>query len=773
MKQLDTRDFIDKLFDNSLDAIIFTDETGYVTEANKSFMELTGYTKEEIIGKHMSEFSPMKEGTYECTTGELIQIEKKFSDYIKSSMGAFLENGKLHNAMGFQLRKDGKVVPVEDNMVFLLDDKGERTRAFAVIRDITERKKAEKALNQANDFLGNIFKTSVDGIIIGDSEGKIEMVNEGIEQMLGCSRDKLVGKHTSELEFQGRTHKVSGKELITTLLSEGTVSGVERTWLRSDGSSIDIEMNIALLKDSNGDLTGSVASIRDITVRKQAEKELAETKDYLENIIESSLDGIVVSDGMGYISKANKAFLKMLGYREEEVIGKHIIECSPLEEGNYNTNTGELIQLNDAFFESLKTSMESFLHDGKVINRRTFYLTKDNKLLPTEDSLVFLFNSKGDRIGALGIIRDITERRQAEESLRKSEEKYHNLIDHANDAIVSINRKGMIIGFNKMAEKLFGYSHEEMLEKPAYLLVAHHHREKQKSVLKEFAETGTSSYLENKITEGTGLRKDGKEFSLEISYYILDFHGELIATAIIRDITERKEVEQKIIDYQKQLKSLTSKITVTEEQERRRFAEFLHDEIGQQLFATHLQLELLKGSLSSAKDTETLDKAINNIKNVMSNSRSLTFELSSPILHELGFEKALEWLAEHAHEKYDIMVTFKDDQREKPLDDDVKTFLYQAVRELFINIAKHAQTKNASLSIKKDNSNIRICVKDNGVGFAHPTKHSPDAKIEGFGLFRITERLEQLGGQLEIESQPNHGTNITLVVPVSNSSEDV
>ena len=96
----------------------------------------------------------------------------------------------------------------------------------------------------------------------------------------------------------------------------------------------------------------------------------------------------------------------------------------------------------------------------------------------------------------------------------------------------------------------------------------------------------------------------------------------------------------------------------------------------------------------------------------------------------------------------------------------MKIFLYQAVNELITNVAKHSQTKNASLSIERDNSNIRICVEDNGVGFVFPNENSSDAKPNGFGLFRIKERLEHLGGQLEIESQPNRGTKITIVLPL-------
>ena len=233
--------------------------------------------------------------------------------------------------------------------------------------------------------------------------------------------------------------------------------------------------------------------------------------------------------------------------------------------------------------------------------------------------------------------------------------------------------------------------------------------------------------------------------------------------------TERKKAESKLINYQNQLKSLASQITLSEERERRRLADSLHDEIGQQLFGMKIKLEMLKDSLSSTEDAKTLDNLLNTIKQVINHTRFLNIELSPPILYELGFEKALEWLVEQAHKKYDIRVTLKNDNQEKPLDDDAKIFLYQAVRELITNVAKHAQIKNASISIKKDNSNIRICVEDNGVGFTHPNKSSSDDKIEGFGLFRISERLDQLGGQVEIESQPNRGTQVTLVAPLSSS----
>jgi PAS domain S-box-containing protein len=310
---------------------------------------------------------------------------------------------------------------------------------------------------------------------------------------------------------------------------------------------------------------------------------------------------------------------------------------------------------------------------------------------------------------------------------------------------------------------MFGYSREEILGKPATSLAPPPQIEKQRKMLKKFKK-GELLDIDKKVTEGKGLKKNGQVFSSEFSYYVLELYGEHIATAIIRDISERKEAEEKVVEYQKRLKSLTSQMTLTEEKERKRFADYLHDQIGQELFAIKIKLERLKDSLSSNEDVKILSDLSNSLIGTINNTRSLTFELSPPILYQLGLEAALEWLAEHIYEQYNIVVSFEDDKQEKPLDEDVKIFLYRAVRELLTNVAKHAQTQNAKVSIEKDTTHIRICVEDNGVGFTPSSKHS--SKDKGFGLFSIKERLDQLGGHFKMESTPHHGTRMTIEAPL-------
>lgn len=233
-----------------------------------------------------------------------------------------------------------------------------------------------------------------------------------------------------------------------------------------------------------------------------------------------------------------------------------------------------------------------------------------------------------------------------------------------------------------------------------------------------------------------------------------------------RDITESKQTEERILEYQNRLKSLTSQMILTEEQERRRFSDYLHDQIGQQLFVLKLGVGTLKNYISSNEARETLDDSLGIIEQIIKDTRSLTFELSPPILYQLGLEAALDWLTEQVHKQYGIIVTFEDDGEEKLMDDDVKILLFQAVRELLTNVAKHAQSQKAMVSIQKDNGHIRICVEDDGVGFTPAHKQAAKDESKGFGIFSIKERLDHLGGHMEIVSKAGLGTQATLTVPL-------
>jgi signal transduction histidine kinase len=237
------------------------------------------------------------------------------------------------------------------------------------------------------------------------------------------------------------------------------------------------------------------------------------------------------------------------------------------------------------------------------------------------------------------------------------------------------------------------------------------------------------------------------------------------AIEMVDDITERLHSEEKILDYQNQLKSLASQLITSEERNRQDIATFLHDQIGQALCTIKIKLEMLQTSQSLEESRKLSGEMLASAAQLIADTRSLTYELNPPILHELGLGAGLEWLVEHMYEREGIIVHFEDDGQPRSLEHELNILLFNAVRELLINVAKHAKAQNVRVSIQSDNAGVRVCVEDNGIGFTLPGTGVPPGQSNSFGLFSIKERLHYVGGHLDIKTAPGNGTCITLHVP--------
>jgi PAS domain S-box-containing protein len=238
------------------------------------------------------------------------------------------------------------------------------------------------------------------------------------------------------------------------------------------------------------------------------------------------------------------------------------------------------------------------------------------------------------------------------------------------------------------------------------------------------------------------------------------------AIGMLEDITEQKQVEGEIRTYQEQLRSLASELSLTEERERRRLATDLHDHIGQILALAQIKLGAIRELATSSSLTTPMDEIRRLIEQSIQYTRSLTFELSPPILYDLGFEPAVEWLAELIQSQHGMRIEVQRGERQPlPMDDEIRVLLFQTVRELLLNVVKHAQAQRAKVTIGREGNHIRIVVEDDGVGLSI-LPGAPLSSARGFGLFSIRERLKYLGGHLEVDSEPGRGTRVILTVPV-------
>ncbi|MBU5613143.1 PAS domain-containing sensor histidine kinase [Geomonas azotofigens] len=239
--------------------------------------------------------------------------------------------------------------------------------------------------------------------------------------------------------------------------------------------------------------------------------------------------------------------------------------------------------------------------------------------------------------------------------------------------------------------------------------------------------------------------------------------------SISRDITEQVQAQELLLANQEQLRGLAIELSLAEERERRRIAAELHDEIGQNLALAKLKLSDCRQDFKlSAGVTRTVRELELLLERTIQEVRSLTFQISPPLLYEVGLEAALDWLAEQFEAKHKLQVSFRSDLHGQ-LNEELGATLYHVVRELLVNVVKHAQAHKVAIAIRDDGNRLELKVADDGKGF--PEQIEGDRPMSGFGLFNIRQRVQHLGGQLELRSGPG-GTEVTVGVPLPDPDEN-
>lgn len=231
----------------------------------------------------------------------------------------------------------------------------------------------------------------------------------------------------------------------------------------------------------------------------------------------------------------------------------------------------------------------------------------------------------------------------------------------------------------------------------------------------------------------------------------------------ITDLVELDAAQTALGAYQDELRSLASQLAITEERERRELATYLHDRIGQELALVKLRLESLRGRAKDDAGNQTIDEVCEIAAEMIRETRTLMFEISPPILHELGLAPAIEWLADTIRAKHGLAVEV-DTEPVAVVGDDLKSLLFRSTRELLNNVVRHATARTAVVRVRASATSVRIEVEDDGRGFEQP-RVSPVSTESGFGLFSIRERLAHLGGRLEVFSKVGRGTRAVIEVP--------
>ncbi len=208
------KELLHNIIESSLDGIVAVDRQGNIRRINKAFLKTLGYEEHELVGKHMAELSIREPGTYELTTGDAVVITEEYFHDQSAAIENMLEGNEIRNRKSYFTRKDGKIIPCEQNISSLYDDEGKVIGAVGVVRNITERRNALKGIEEIREFLDNIFKTASDGIIVTDPQGFIIMLNDAVESITGYSREDLIGTHAKALRAGGEEHDEKNRQFF-------------------------------------------------------------------------------------------------------------------------------------------------------------------------------------------------------------------------------------------------------------------------------------------------------------------------------------------------------------------------------------------------------------------------------------------------------------------------------------------------------------------------------------------------------------------------------
>ena len=356
------------------------------------------------------------------------------------------------------------------------------------------------------------------------------------------------------------------------------------------------------------------------------------------------------------------------------------------------------------------------------------------------------------------------------------EERYSKISEYALEYFWEVDLNGKFNYVSPVIVKVLGYESEEMTGKKSLFDFYSYDKNIEP---KEFF---TDIFARHEKFNGNViqyLHKNGEKVWLTISGFPIFDTNNIFAgyIGVNRDITRQREAEEankkhlsKINDYQKKLKNLYYELSVTEEKERRKIAEYLHDGLGQTISIAAIKLSAIANGELPLKTKEALEQISGLLREAINESRALVYDLSPPILFELGLIAAIKWKLEQVDKKFGIAAEIIAEDYSIEPDSNISVLLFRMVSELLNNIIKHAGATLIIVEIKNNQKNITIIVTDNGKGFDFD-KGMNLSDLGGYGLFSINERIEALQGSLEIKTEPTKGTRITVTVPIKTDNQ--
>ena len=730
---------LEKIAEMGDDGIIVFDEDYRIEFANAVASEITGYTKEPLIGMDFRRLLSDRD------IGYLDQMHSEVG--IDESKRVCIETEAL-TAKGMKF--DAEVCITIEKM-----EKG-GVRTYAYLRDITQRKRMEREIREATKRFEKIAEMGEDGIIVFDEDSRIEFANQMASEIVGLSKDQILGREFFSLI--GKRDEEFLEEMVMRGEGLGQKVCTEMSICPPEGLVKESEVCIAPTQSEDGRIK-TYAYIRDITERKKFEKELKESEEKYRNLFERVRHGLFISSKEGKFIDCNPALLEMVGYENKE--------------GFLGIDIAKDLYVN---LEDRKAFQRLIEEQGYVKDLEVEFKKKGGEKITVLLTAHVKKDEKGRITGYEGINIDISERKRMERKLQEANEFLTNLIESSVDGIIVTDTKGNILIFNKGAEDILGYKGEEVVDKMNIRSIY------PPGVAKEVMEK-----LRSPDYGGVGKltsfpiahrRKDGEliEGDLSASLVYDEKGNEIASVGIFKDLRERLRIERELREMQQALLQ-SEKLAAMG-----RLTSQIAHELNNPIYGIMNTLELLKTEIPPGSKR----------RRILELSLSETQRLAEMLRNMLSFSKPEEEKRKpiKINELVEgILLMMERQMRESNIK--VETYFDEGIpevmastnqmRQVMLNLiknAKEAMPKGGTLTVRttREDNKVLIHIQDTGAGIPEEIRDKifeaffttkQKVKGVGLGLSVCYGIIKDHGGEIKVESEVDKGTSFKIHLPIS------
>ena len=696
-------------------AICLLDATGRVASWNAGAERIKGFRAQDIIGRHYSSFYPP---------------EERAAGLPERLLQRAAREGRAEHE-GWRMRKDGTRFWADAAITALRGASGE-LRGFAkVTRDMT----AQQQERENELMLAAMFEHTPLGIVMVDVSGRYARANPVFLRMLGYSAEELAQKSIADL---AHPEDIEESWRIFEDLAQGRRSQAdyEKRYVHKNGHTVWVRNRAARLPDAAGRLRYIMAMVEDVTERQRAYEALRESEARLQAFTSHSPALMYLKDCEGRYRFVNEQFLQRFGLRREQVIGH--------ADGELFTREQALsFAANDAEVLARGTPLQ-FEEAAHYVNGERFSVVSKFPVL----------DAGGAVVGVGGVATDITERKKMEQALREQRTLLAEAQQLAGLGCWEWDPGSGRVSWSEELYRIYGVERGAFQPSFESYLERVHPQDRERIgtlVAAALAHNRSGFSFEERIVRPGGEVRE------------LRSHGEVVRDDAGRplkvvgaclDITDHKAAEAA-------LRALSRRLVEAEEKERRRIARELHDQVGQNLSALNINLDIVMGKLKDAGLRTRMEDSLKLVDGTLQSIETVMAELRPPLLDEYGLGAALAWYAEEYSQRTGVRVSLEQGGSGAALRPEAALALFRIAQEALNNVAKHAGAKLVRMDLLGDEAEMTLSITDDGCGF--DMAQAPRGR---WGMTTMRERAEAAGGRLAVESLRGKGTTVRAAVPL-------